>query len=293
MSPALTSCQYVAGQILQTSAGSPLDYLSLIPLLLLVKILLSVLAQQLHFQELPKEARQLPKKLRHILAQHHINPHSIRLSHSSELEAYVVGVLTPVIVLSRSALQKLSLRQLEAVVLHERFHQKNRHPFIFMLSSACAAVCWFLPSVKELAEIIQERCELAADQFAITTQGTERYLLGALRTCLHSTPAPAPAPALAAIPALQSQLLHQRIAQLTNTPARITSVRRMKIGNIVFSAIISLFLIGLAAIHPHLSVASQAPNHCSFAECIAQCVSERISSSRQSSPGLYSPVTIE
>ncbi len=275
MSPALTSCQYVAGHILETSASSPLNYFSIIPVLLLIKIVLSLLAQRLHVAEISDSNKHVPSKLNRLRILHQIPQQRILFTNQPSLEAYVVGVLNTRIVLSRNLVRVLTSKQLEAVLLHELFHFKHLHPVIFMVSSAISSICWFLPIVGEVSRIVQERCEVAADQFAIQVQGTERFLLRALRTCLQDPLRNSQHQYAAAIvPTLQTQLLQQRINSLTTRePAQITSLRHR---SILSSVAVVLVLCALAFLKPTFTVTAQAPNQCTFAECVARCMSEQV-----------------
>ncbi len=292
LSPSLTSCQYVAGQLLETSARSPLSYLSLIPLLLLLKILLSLFAQRLKFTETRTTSATIPVKLVRLLEKHQVPVSRIVLTETNQFEAYVLGIVQPSIVLSRQLVKSLSPKQLEAVVLHELYHFHNYHPLLFLLSSACSSVCWFLPTITELSELIQERCELAADSFSVTTQGTKRYLVQALRVCLlQPIPRQTLQWQLVSTPSLYKQLLQERINSLSDMQP--IQKQHFQYKNILVSTAVLVLLLGLALIKPTDSIAAQAPNKCTFAECVAQCVSERLGNSRQYSPGLYSPADVE
>lgn len=291
MTPALTSCQFVAGQILETSAGSPLEYLSIIPVLLLLKLLLSLSAQQLHLKDITHSVRRLPQKLSVLLITHAVPQHNLIVTKQPTLEAYVIGVLRPKIVLSEFLVRNLSKKQLEAVFLHELFHLRNKHPLVFLLSNACSSVCWFLPIIKELSELIQTKCEIAADQFAVSSQGTHAYLVSALRSCLTTTEVAQKRWRPAAVPMLQARMLEQRIEMLLRSSKPKND--SISVTTIFTSTIVVGSLVVLAALKPTLSVSAQAPNKCTFAECVSQCVTERLSGQRTFSPGLYSPADVE
>ncbi|GAA4722013.1 M56 family metallopeptidase [Brevibacillus fulvus] len=94
--------------------------------------------------------------------------------------AFTMGFLYPKIVLSDALLQLLDDNELDAVVFHERFHQKHRDPLKTFLLTVCAAVLWYVPILSWLRSHYQMLREVLADREAINRIGTAADLGSAL-----------------------------------------------------------------------------------------------------------------
>lgn len=289
MSPSLTSCQYLAGQLIETGTNSPLQYLAIIPLLFFIKLLLSLAAQQQKIDNLSALTQVVPKKMRALLSAYSNPKHQVLVVKTRQSEAYVVGAWNPTIVFSRALIAKLTPKQLEAVLLHELYHVKARHTLILSILSAAQSVCWFLPIVSEIANHIHYRCEQAADAFVVTTQKTERYLVEALTLCIadgYTQPRYA-----VPLPAFAQRALQARIDILSNhTPSRF----RYSYHKVATSLIVVTSFVALALFKPYTPLKAQTTvPSCSLVECVASCVSETFYPNQLASPGLYSPVNLQ
>ena len=102
--------------------------------------------------------------------------------------AFCAGALRPTIYLSLGAVRRLRPEELDAVLLHEMHHGRQRDPLRHAMALALRDVCFYLPILNWLSRHQRENAELRADQAAMQVLGP-RPLAGAL-WALGSTPAP-------------------------------------------------------------------------------------------------------
>jgi Zn-dependent protease with chaperone function len=93
--------------------------------------------------------------------------------------AFCFGLLRPRICISMGLLAMLSDKEVKAVLLHERHHQRHFDPLRTLIVDGIAALLFFLPIVAELRDLFHTETELAADRYAIRTTG-RAPLAGAL-----------------------------------------------------------------------------------------------------------------
>lgn len=94
--------------------------------------------------------------------------------------AYCRGFLRPRIWISSGALRRLRRRELEAVLLHEDFHRRQRDPLRILISRVLGQILYAIPLIGLLAARFEVAKELDADRAAVQAQGTTRYLARAL-----------------------------------------------------------------------------------------------------------------
>ena len=94
--------------------------------------------------------------------------------------AFVYGWATPRICVSTGLVARLSEREIEAVLRHEQWHLIRRDPVRLLAVRMLAAGFVFLPPIHRLVCQYRLATEIAADQHAVTTMGTRRWLAGAL-----------------------------------------------------------------------------------------------------------------
>lgn len=102
--------------------------------------------------------------------------------------AFCVGALRPAIYLSLGLVRHLRPTELDAVLLHEMHHSRQRDPLRYAVAIALKDVCFYLPLLGWLARHQRENAELRADQVVMQVLGP-RPLAGAL-WALSNAPAP-------------------------------------------------------------------------------------------------------
>jgi beta-lactamase regulating signal transducer with metallopeptidase domain len=86
----------------------------------------------------------------------------------------------PRICLSTGLIRRLDDAELRAVLLHERYHLRQRDPLRLVIARYFAAGLYVVPVVEELVEYYTLQKEVAADQAAVRAMGGVRELASAL-----------------------------------------------------------------------------------------------------------------
>jgi beta-lactamase regulating signal transducer with metallopeptidase domain len=86
----------------------------------------------------------------------------------------------PRICLSTGLIKRLDDAELRAVLLHERYHLRQRDPLRLVIARYFAAGLYVVPVVEELVEYYTVQKEVAADQAAVRAMGGVRELASAL-----------------------------------------------------------------------------------------------------------------
>lgn len=87
--------------------------------------------------------------------------------------AFCAGAVRPEIVVSEGLTERLDDDQLDAVLLHERHHMREREPMIRVASEAAAQVLFFCPLAKWWSRRRIELAELRADRAAVREVGPQ------------------------------------------------------------------------------------------------------------------------
>ncbi|MDQ5950779.1 MAG: hypothetical protein QG639_55 [Patescibacteria group bacterium] len=149
-------------------------------------------------------------------------------SHSRPL-AVTAGILSPKVVLSKSLIKQLNERELEAVVLHEIYHQQHRHGLLYILAEAIAAsLTAIIPVLKDVIKNMKLDFETSADQHAVSFQGSSKYISSALAK-LSPTAISTPLPSFATV-------LDIRLRRLGHVESENKTVSKRKL-------LFSLFMI--------------------------------------------------
>ncbi len=96
---------------------------------------------------------------------------SIRISlHKSIQSPMVVGILKPAILFPVALVNRLSVEQIEALLVHELSHIKNNDPLINVILVLIESVFFFNPFVKRIAKAIRIEREQACDEAVLNRQ---------------------------------------------------------------------------------------------------------------------------
>ncbi len=90
--------------------------------------------------------------------------------------ALTLGMLRPKIVLSTALFEMFDDKELEAVLLHERYHCRNNDGPKMFLSALLADAFGYWPLIHPILRYYRTWKELFADRYAIREMGTELYL---------------------------------------------------------------------------------------------------------------------
>ncbi|WP_068775886.1 M56 family metallopeptidase [Paenibacillus sp. FJAT-26967] len=105
---------------------------------------------------------------------------TLMIIHQSQPLAFTMGLHKPCIILSTGLIEMLDEDELEAVIEHETFHQKNLDPFKIFVLKLISQALWFIPLTKWSYHNYKIMSELMADEFAIHRTGSELGLSSAL-----------------------------------------------------------------------------------------------------------------
>lgn len=169
----------------------------------------------------------------------------VELVDSEERFSFAYGAFTPRVALSRGLVEAAAPRELDAVLMHERYHVRNLDPLKVLLSRALPRSFPYVPALTSLHSRYLAGRELAADRRAVEEYGREP-LAGALYKVLRG-----PAwPELSAAAAIGgTDLLQARLAQLehgSEPPLERPSFGAFVLSILGVSALAILFAIAIA-----------------------------------------------
>ena len=103
----------------------------------------------------------------------------VDLVDSAEAFSFAYGVFDTRVAVSRGLVETVAPPELDAVLVHERYHLRSRDPLKVFIARLVAKALFFLPVLAELRHRYVVGRELAADRRALRAYG-ERPLAGAL-----------------------------------------------------------------------------------------------------------------
>jgi Zn-dependent protease with chaperone function len=112
--------------------------------------------------------------------------------------AFTSGLWRPRVYVGEGLLARLAPAELEAVLLHEATHVRQRDPLRIALGDLVSTLLWFLPALRDLQAHLALQLEVEADQEAISQVGRQP-LAGALYTLMAAVPTAVPGVAAAAL----------------------------------------------------------------------------------------------
>jgi Zn-dependent protease with chaperone function len=106
---------------------------------------------------------------------------------SADAYSFTYGVTKPRVVVSQALVDATTAVELEAVLLHERYHVRNLDTLKVLVARALAAAFFFLPALRHLRSRYLAARELAADRAAVRAGGP-KPLAGALYKAVGGPP---------------------------------------------------------------------------------------------------------
>ncbi len=140
----------------------------------------------------------------------------VRLIDSDTPICFCAGFISPRIYLSRGMVAKLTPDELEALLLHEKYHMENHDPLKILLGKIVVSALFFIPILRAILKHYLVEKEVAADQSAIRYQGHSHGIAGALYKMLVEKPV-----ALNPLAAHGGDAIKYRIDYLTRADSRI------------------------------------------------------------------------
>lgn len=120
------------------------------------------------------------KKLKRNLVEITRKGKQLYLLPSLEVTAFTIGLMQPQIVLSEGVFQSFTDEEIDAIVLHEEYHQKNRDPLKLFLFTVLAEGMMYIPVLKGMLQRYHVYQELLADKYAMNQMQSSFELGSAL-----------------------------------------------------------------------------------------------------------------
>jgi len=98
---------------------------------------------------------------------------------SEKLQAFAIGLWRPRIVISTKLLQTFDKKEIEAILLHEYYHCKQRDPLKTLVTTVIGSSIGYVPVFKTMIRYYKIWDELLADRFAVERMDTS-FALGSV-----------------------------------------------------------------------------------------------------------------
>ena len=177
---------------------------------------------------------------------------------------FCAGLLSPRIYISRAMVDELAPEELEALLLHEKYHLESRDPLKVLLGQSLVSALFFVPILRDLYRRYLTSKEIAADRKAIREQGNLRGLAGALAKLV--TEGQGGYPEGVGVGAAES--VNQRIDHLTGQKGHPWrgSLPRLVASLAILIIIFGALVVPLQSSHPVAGSAQSAAHSCHTAE---------------------------
>lgn len=152
--------------------------------------------------------------------------------------AFCYGLFRPRVLVSRGLVADLTPLELEALLLHEREHVRQRDPLKVAIGRMLASGVFFVPAIGALYRRYLVEKELAADQAAIAAQGSASSLMTAVAVFLERGTRPA-APTFSTG---ADEVLDARVGALLGDPVRLDAVPLTRSAAVTMLAVLPLVL---------------------------------------------------
>lgn len=140
----------------------------------------------------------------------------IDIIESNRFSSFCYGLFKPRICLSLNLVKSLNIGELEAVLIHESYHLKNRDPLKILLSQIAASMFFFIPTIGDFHNYYTLSKEVDADRLAIKMEKIRDLRSALTKTILNIAPA---LPGIASL--ANGDDLEKRVQFLIDTKQRI------------------------------------------------------------------------
>lgn len=98
--------------------------------------------------------------------------------------AYCFAIKNPKIYLSTAMISLMNKKELEAILLHEKYHLDNKDTLTMLIASVCQSLFLFFPLLSDLLNNYRIEREIKADQNAINKLGSSQPIISVLKKLL-------------------------------------------------------------------------------------------------------------
>lgn len=180
----LETCKEATSSFLSTGTnylGLILSAFTLIlPVGLLLNMIFSYKKTKKKLDGLLERKISTPRKLRPILIKNEIDESLVIVVKQKKDLALTIGFSRPKIIVSEGLIKRLKSKELEAVILHELYHLREKHPLMLVVGEILSSTLFLLPVVKDLTRNMRVSLENEADWFTVSQQKTSKHLSSAL-----------------------------------------------------------------------------------------------------------------
>ncbi|MBI2909523.1 MAG: M56 family metallopeptidase [Chloroflexi bacterium] len=228
--------------------------LFLLPILVgTVALAVQLLATRRLVQGIRDKRGMLPAKLRRAAKRVGLGLNRVEYVRDAGLFALCHGFFFPRVCVSRGLVRSMSKEELEAVLLHEAYHLRQRDPLRTLVSRSLSCALFFVPIVRHFADRYLVYRELAADAWALRRVG--RSVMASAFLKIVGSPNQ---PGLAAVGAMN--VTDERLRRLLN-PETATDVGApgAQLGVSVLVTVALIVGLGLFLSYPAQSASAQGP----------------------------------
>jgi beta-lactamase regulating signal transducer with metallopeptidase domain len=189
-----TYLSWITGSILTLIAG---------------KVIFSMIKMRLMKTQL-FETMSLEKNYFRLISKHDLQ-NKVLVYKSTKSEAFCYGLRSPKIYLSSTFLERSTPDELEAILLHEKYHMEQKDSLIMLIASCAQMLFPFFPLINDLIWNYKLKSEIQADNAAIHGTGNKKLVLSVLKKMITFPSAPS-----LAAPAFADSTLEARIYHLVD-----------------------------------------------------------------------------
>jgi beta-lactamase regulating signal transducer with metallopeptidase domain/ABC-type Fe3+ transport system substrate-binding protein len=164
------------------------------------------------------------------------------LESDTTIEPGIVGIVRPVLLLPKGIMDRLSSRQIRAVLAHERLHLERRDNLTASIHMLVEAVFWFHPLIWWIGARLIEARERACDEAAVRlVESPEAYADGILGVCTYYV-----APPSRWASSISGGDLRERIESILSRPdpEELTMRKKSLLASVSIAAILGPMLLG-------------------------------------------------
>ncbi len=286
---ALSTCAQLSTQAV-SRISLPIVFLLGIAGVFFLKLTISLLSHYRRYKTFTAQITPLPQTLSEICKSQDIPTNAVLSTNDSHASACTFGFFSPRIIISKGLVDTLSSSALEAVVLHEEYHRKQRHSLYTFFLHVIADAFPFLPIISTLHTSLHTHFEISADDWTVRRQGTNRHLRQALQQLLSTvrTTTTHNEDSYASV-GIDSRALESRINRLTgrrNSCNRRICLSGDLLRNAVFSIVVIAGLFSFHLLSEQVSAQINSQNTTTFNSCLSSMRSSMYQPA-MSSPGFH------
>lgn len=224
--------------------------------------------------------RKLSSELQSMFGENKLNKSLFLVSSNQHFLAFSTGFFSRKIVISTFLLKNFTVKEIEAIVLHELYHVRAFHALFLFISELCMHFFFYFPFFQDIHLQIRARFEMSADAYATKVQQTKQHIKSSLKKALLFDSS------LRFLPQFSYQIIDQRIDTLNSQKRRFTvNPFRLTTSFFVFVLFLTVFLLNKR--YAMASVMEETIS-CGLFDCVRNCMAYELTKQPQMSEVNYS-----